>query len=167
MANYNNGHFITQAVNSVFAQTYDDWELVIVDDCSTDDSVSIIDTLVATDDRIRMFKNDKNRGVGYTKHRAVEESRGTIVAILDPDDVITEDALAMMLKAFSENPSAVLCWSEYWQCNEYLEILTQSCSEFAGDDRMVGGIEVQPAFVLPGGPRTGEFPFPLQVQRFR
>jgi len=143
MANYNNGHFITTAVQSVLAQTHRAWELIIVDDSSTDNSINIIESLAAKDRRIRLMQNHQNRGVGYTKHRAVEESRGAIVAILDPDDALTENALAVMWKAHSENPSASLCWSEHSVCDERLTEIEKSSSKFRGDSQM-GCLSSQP-----------------------
>jgi glycosyltransferase involved in cell wall biosynthesis len=133
MANYNNGHFIKSAVNSVLNQTCKAWELLIVDDGSEDNSVSVIRSMAAADSRIRYLQNDRNRGVGCTKRRLVENCRGDMVAVLDPDDTITEDALAVMWAAHTHKPEASLCWSEHWICDEFLNVITKSSSNFGGD----------------------------------
>lgn len=136
MANHNNGHLIVTAINSVLAQTLHSWELIIVDDCSTDNSVAVIEELIPNEERIKFLKNDKNRGVGYTKHRAVAECHGDLVGILDPDDALHENALAIMSLAHAENPTAALCWSDYWLCDAELKPIEKSTSIFHGDNNM-------------------------------
>jgi glycosyltransferase involved in cell wall biosynthesis len=136
MANYNNGQFITAAVNSVMAQTHSDWELIIVDDCSTDESVAVIKSLAVHDRRIRILQNERNFGVGFTKRRAIENCRAEVVGILDPDDLIAENALKVMLASHNENPSAAICWSEYYLCDEVLNVIEESRALFKGDAKM-------------------------------
>lgn len=136
MANYNNGQFITTAVNSVIAQTRSNWELIIVDDCSTDESVAVIECLAAQDKRIHLLQNERNLGVGFTKRRAIENCQAPIVGILDPDDLIVENALEVMLASHNENPSAAICWSEYYLCDEVLNVIEESSSLFKGDTDM-------------------------------
>ena len=69
IANYNNGCYLTEAVDSVRGQSYDHWEIVIVDDASTDNSDEVFEEL-SKDSRIRVFHNDRNHGAGYTKLKA-------------------------------------------------------------------------------------------------
>jgi glycosyltransferase involved in cell wall biosynthesis len=123
VANYNNGDFILDAIQSVLNQTFQDWELVIVDDGSADDSVSIVSELARLDSRIRLMVNEVNRGCGYTKRRCADEAMGEILAYLDPDDVITPDALAKHYELHRLKPSCSIIYSNHYLCNERLEIV--------------------------------------------
>lgn len=85
MSSYNTGSFIKEAIESVLAQTYNKWELLIVDDCSTDDTDHIV--LSIKDDRIHYIKNERNRGAAFSRNRALREARGKWIAFLDSDDL--------------------------------------------------------------------------------
>lgn len=121
IANYNNGKYLTDAINSVIAQSYPNWEIIIVDDCSTDNSIDIYKTL-ENDTRIKIFYNDKNQGCGYTKRRCVEKANGEICGFLDPDDVLTSNALSVMVEAHTIHMHASLIHSKLYYCNDKLEI---------------------------------------------
>ncbi|WP_166332558.1 glycosyltransferase [Sphingobacterium chungjuense] len=119
MANYNNGHYIREAIDSVLNQTYTNWELIIVDDCSTDDSLKILQPLLV-DERIKVFVNEENRGCGYTKMRCAEESSGTYCGFLDPDDALVPHALSTMLEAFAKYPDSAMINSKDVFCDDQL-----------------------------------------------
>ena len=70
MPNYNCEKFVAETLDSVLAQTYNNWELLIVDDCSTDNSVKIIRDYCEKDERIKLFINDKNSGAAASRNRA-------------------------------------------------------------------------------------------------
>lgn len=121
IANHNDGKYLTKAIDSVRRQTYSNWEIVIVDDYSTDDS-SILYRQYASDNRIRIFYNDQNRGCGYTKRRCVSCSSGTICGFLDADDALSRDALEIMVRKHVDNPESSLIYSTYYKCNENLDV---------------------------------------------
>ena len=121
IANYNNGRFLQEAIDSVLAQTYTNWEIVIVDDQSTDDSFNIYDKY-KSDSRFHVYYNETNQGCGYTKRRCVELSQGEICGFLDPDDVLSFNALEVVEKQFRENPLAVLVFSRFYSCDEKLRV---------------------------------------------
>ena len=110
IANYNNGEYLQEAIDSVLAQTYTDWEVILVDDKSTDDSQTIYDKY-ASDARFHIYYNDKNRGCGYTKRRCAELANGELCGFLDPDDALLPDALEIMVKAHEEHPECSLIYS--------------------------------------------------------
>lgn len=85
MPSFNTGKFIAQTIQSVLEQTYEHWELIIVDDCSTDET----DYVVAQyhDNRICYLKNDNNYGAAVSRNRALKEARGKWIAFLDSDDL--------------------------------------------------------------------------------
>ena len=123
MANYNNARFIEAAIESVRTQTYQNWELVIVDDASTDQSWDIISRYSKADDRIKIYRNEFNLKVGATKARCVQMATGEICGILDPDDQINPDAIQTMVLAYQTHPGCSLVSSDLYFCDEDLNIL--------------------------------------------
>ena len=102
MPSYNTGKFIASSVESVLAQTYENWELIIVDDCSTDDTETVLKPYM-TDKRIRFFKNELNSGGAVTRNRALREAKGKWIAFLDSDDLWTKDKLEKQVRFMEEN----------------------------------------------------------------
>ena len=85
MPSYNTASYIKESIQSVLNQTYTNWELIIVDDCSTDETDEVINTI--TDSRIKYFKNKENSGAAMSRNKALREARGQWVAFLDSDDL--------------------------------------------------------------------------------
>ena len=85
MAAYNAAQFIEKSIQSILNQTFNDFELLIVDDGSTDNTLEIIRSF--TDDRITIIENKINRGLIYTRNLAIQYARGTYLAIQDSDDI--------------------------------------------------------------------------------
>lgn len=119
IANYNNGSFFKDCYNSVIAQTYTNWEAIIVEDGSTDDSVQVIINIIGNDSRFRFVENDKNYGCGYTKRKCAELAKGELCGFLDPDDILAPDALEKMIRAHQHNDHA-LVYSNCYMCDENL-----------------------------------------------
>lgn len=128
IANYNNGHFLMEAVDSVKAQTYPNWEIILVDDGSTDDSLELYKQL-EQDSRIHVFLNGENKGCGYTKRRCAELANGELCGFLDPDDVLEPDALQVMVKEHLANEDASLVYSRFFDCDNQLKIIAISESQ--------------------------------------
>lgn len=110
IANYNNGPYLQEAIDSVLAQTYANWEVILVDDKSTDESAAIYGKY-ASDDRFKIYYNEENRGCGYTKRRCAELATGELCGFLDPDDALLPEALETMVKAHAEHPECSLIYS--------------------------------------------------------
>lgn len=118
IANYNNGKYLQEAVDSVLAQTYTNWEIIIVDDKSTDNSAEVYNQY-KDDSRFHIYFNDKNEGCGYTKRRCAELAQGDICGFLDPDDTLTEDALEKHIKVHSSQPKVSVIYSRcYYRDNK-------------------------------------------------
>lgn len=115
IANYNNGHFFKDCYQSVLEQTYPNWEVIIVDDTSTDDSLDVIRKLIENDSRFKLFLNDENRGCGYTKRRCAAIATGEICGFLDPDDTLESNALEEMVSAHLINPEVSIITSKYYK----------------------------------------------------
>lgn len=93
MAAYNAEKTIEQAVTSVLNQTYPNFELLVVNDCSKDRTVELVKSIVAKDGRVRLISNVKNCGVSYTRKHGLEEAKGSWIAILDSDDAWAPEKL--------------------------------------------------------------------------
>ena len=121
IANYNNGCYLQEAIDSVLAQNYANWEIIIVDDKSTDHSFEIYDKY-KNDARFHIYFNEENKKVGYTKKRCVEKANGWICGFLDPDDVLVgEKALDLMVKMHQNNLGASMVYSNMYQTDENLD----------------------------------------------
>lgn len=93
MAAYNAEKTIEVAIQSVIRQTYENWELIVVNDCSKDSTLEIVSTLAKSDRRIRIINNPVNCGASQTRHNGLMKAKGEWVAILDSDDMWTSDKL--------------------------------------------------------------------------
>ena len=100
---YNSEKYITETIESIQAQTYTNWELLITDDCSTDQSIDIIKSHQKNDNRIRLFLLDKNQGAGVARNNSIKEANGRYIAFCDSDDLWKQDKLAKQIKFMKEN----------------------------------------------------------------
>ena len=115
MPSWNTARFIRESIASVRNQTYTNWELLIVDDCSTDSTDEIVASY--SDERIRYFKNEKNSGAALTRNRAMREARGEWIAFLDSDDLWAPHKLERQLQFMKEN-NYVFSYHEYVKIDE-------------------------------------------------
>ena len=102
MPSYNTARFIGESIKSVVAQTYIFWELIIVDDCSTDNTDEIIGEYLG-DNRIKYFKNKNNSGAAVSRNRALREAKGRWIAFLDSDDLWQPEKLEKQVRFMEEN----------------------------------------------------------------
>ena len=100
---FNSEKFIIETIQSIQNQTYKKWEMIIVDDCSTDQTVSIIEQFVKNDHRIRLFQLDKNSGAGIARERALSKAKGDYIAFLDADDLWKPIKLEKQLQFLKEH----------------------------------------------------------------
>lgn len=114
MPSYNTGRFIKETIESVLAQSYSAWELIIVDDCSTDDTDEVVAAFLR-DTRIRYIKNDTNSGAAVSRNRALREARGKWIAFLDSDDLWKPEKLEKQILFMREN-----CY--HFSYTNYIEI---------------------------------------------
>ena len=116
MPTYNCGRFIAESIRSVLAQTFTNWELIIVDDCSTDNTDEVVAPFLA-DKRVKYLHNDKNSGAALARNKAMREARGEWIAFLDSDDLWTPDKLEKQLNFMKEH-RYVLSYTEYEKIDE-------------------------------------------------
>ena len=115
MPSWNTGRFIAESIQSVINQTYQKWELLIVDDCSTDNTDEIVASF--QDERIRYFHNDHNSGAALTRNYALREAQGEWIAFLDSDDLWLPEKLEKQLNFMNRN-GYVFSYHEYVKIDE-------------------------------------------------
>ena len=113
---YESGDYIAKTIESVRAQTYSDWELVITDDCSTDDGPSIVESFAAQDSRIRLLRLECNGGPGVARNNSIKNSEGQYIAFLDSDDTWMPDKLEKQLALMKKTGCGVV-YSSYLTCD--------------------------------------------------
>ena len=120
MPAYNVQKFISEAIESVLNQTYKHWELLIVDDCSTDDTKKIIETFVNQDERIKPVYLGKNGGKpSIAKNYALKKVVGKYIAFLDSDDIWMSNKLELQVNIMEENSKFGLCYTGGYWIDEY------------------------------------------------
>lgn len=114
---YNCGRFIARTIDSVLAQTYINWEMVIVDDCSQDDTKEVVKGYMEKDSRIRYECLESNSGAAVARTRAMELAEGQYMAFLDSDDIWKPEKLEKQLRFMEDNNINFSC-TEYEQIDE-------------------------------------------------
>jgi len=109
---HNSELFLEKCLQSVLSQTYSNWEHILIDDCSTDNSFSIIMKYVQNDSRVNYVKLNKNSGAGIARNKAIELAKGRFIAFLDSDDLWHPTKLKKQL-AFMENNNCFFSFTSY------------------------------------------------------
>ena len=107
MAAYNAEKYIKQAISSILNQSFEDFELLIVNDGSTDQTVAAVQSF--DDPRIRLIHNESNQGLVFTRNRALEEATGEFIAVLDSDDIAVPERLQVQYDFMQRHPEVALC----------------------------------------------------------
>ena len=115
MPSWNTGRFIAESIQSVLEQTYANWELLIVDDCSSDNTETIVKSF--KDSRVKYFRNTKNSGAALTRNRALREAKGEWVAFLDSDDLWYPKKLELQIDFMKKN-GYKLSYTQYEKIDE-------------------------------------------------
>ena len=126
MPAYNAGRYIAAAITSVLAQTGVRFELVVVDDASTDDTATIVESF--RNPGIILLRNERRCGIGYCHNRVLESSRAPIIVHVDADDVILPGALANVVTVLESKPAAGQAFSNHFELDENCQITPE---EFA------------------------------------
>ena len=121
---YNNSEFIKQTIESVQKQTYKNWEMIIVDDCSTDRTPELIKKISKKDDRIKYIKLENNSGAAIARNKALSESRGRFIAYLDADDLWKKNKIQNQIDFMLAHDYAFVC-SNYEKIDINNKILKQ------------------------------------------
>ena len=114
---YNADKYIAQCIASVQKQTYYNWEMLIVDDCSTDHSVEIIETFQKNDERIKLIRLDLNSGAAISRNKAIYQAKGNYMAFLDADDMWLPSKLELQI-LFMQKNKYVFTYTSYEEIDE-------------------------------------------------
>lgn len=109
---YNAGKNIADTIESVINQSYDNWELIIIDDCSTDNTLEVANNYAKNDSRIVILKQSKNQGVAVARNRGIEYASGKYIAFLDSDDLWHKEKLKKQVQFMHDN-GYVLTYTDY------------------------------------------------------
>lgn len=139
---YNCANYIEDTIKSIQNQTYSNWELLITDDCSTDNSYNIISDIAKTDSRIKIYKLEKNSGAGEARNNSIREAKGRYIAFCDSDDKWYPEKLEKQLNYMNIKECA-LCHTSYMTCDDSGKITgivvcrkRETLSSMCKDDKM-------------------------------
>lgn len=110
---YNRAHSILKSVESILRQTYPYWELLVIDDGSTDNTKEIIADIAASDTRVRYFGQLQNRGVSAARNEGIRQAQYEYIAFQDSDDIWKEDKLQKQMRIFEDNPEVGMVYCSY------------------------------------------------------
>lgn len=155
MPNHNKGQFIGKAIESVLNQTFRNFEVVVVDDASTDDSIKTIEYYAQRDDRLRPIILGKSVGASAARNIGIRNSKSRIVCLLDSDDVYSPTKLEKQYAALMEDRSPAIVYSEWWRIDEKGRVLPpgkrehpQKSGQIFGDVLALG-FGVNTTFMIP------------------
>lgn len=114
---YNSSKFIAQTIESILSQTYTNWELLITDDCSVDNTREIVESYQRKDTRINFFQLKENSGPGVARNHSIEMAKGRFIAFCDSDDRWYPEKLEKQL-AFMQEKNCALSYTSYMVCDE-------------------------------------------------
>ena len=126
IAEYNNGKYFSDLYNSLIAQDIEDFEVVIVDDCSTDNTISLMEQMISKDDRFKLFRHSVNQGTGAAFNTALKHASGEIIIMLGAEDALCPQALTIITDAHKQNAHASLINFSLYHCDENLKITGKS-----------------------------------------
>lgn len=118
IAHYNNWEYFQECYKSIISQTYQNFEIVIVDDFSTDDSFEKLSDLAQKDSKIKLFQNTENKKVGFTKKRCVEVATGDVCGFLDPDDYLSPNAISEVVSTYKTYDKCIATYSKIKLVNQ-------------------------------------------------
>ncbi|MGN0060798.1 MAG: glycosyltransferase family 2 protein [Alloprevotella sp.] len=117
MPSFNSATYIAESIESILRQTYTDWELLVVDDCSTDETIAIVSQYAAQDKRIRLFRLEKNMGSGHSRNHGMTNAEGRYLAFCDSDDLWLPHKLERQM-AFMRERECGIVYGSYLVCND-------------------------------------------------
>ncbi|MGE4346964.1 MAG: glycosyltransferase family 2 protein [Flavobacteriaceae bacterium] len=119
---FNSEKYIQQTIQSVQNQTYQNWEMIIVDDCSSDNTIQIVEEIVKQESRIILIKSDKNVGPAVSRNKGIERAKGRYMTFLDADDIWLEDFIHNSIRTINETGISFV-FSSYKRSDEQLSFV--------------------------------------------
>ena len=144
---YNVERFIAETIDSVLVQSYSNWELIIIDDGSNDNTATIIQKYCETDSRINYFYQP-NSGVSIARNNGLSKAKGKYIALLDADDVWEKDNLTLKIAFLEENPDTKWVYSDMYDADENMNIIKTGAT--GTDNNILESILLWKREVVPG-----------------
>ena len=119
---YNSAKFIAETIQSVQNQTYENWEMIIVDDGSSDETLAIVQAFIDEDKRIQCYKLEQNSGPAVARNFAIEKAKGAFMTFIDADDIWFPNFIKNSIKTI-EKTGVSFVFSSYKRSNENLEFV--------------------------------------------
>ena len=132
-ASYNCCRYLPDCIKSVQAQQFDDYEHLILNDCSTDKSKKILNKLASKDRHIRIIHADKRSKCGSSYFRLSHEAKGDIIGVLDADDALAPKSMRTLLDYYDKYPDIDFIWTQFWLCDANLHKIKRGFSSHPGD----------------------------------
>lgn len=110
---YNRAHSIRRSIESILRQTYPHWELLVIDDGSTDHTEEIVAEIAASDSRVRYYRQPQNRGVAAARNEGIRQAQYEYIAFQDSDDVWEEDKLEKQMRVFDDRPQVGMVYCAF------------------------------------------------------
>ena len=149
MATYNCEDTLRKSIDSILAQTFKDWEFIICDDGSTDNTYQVLSLYADKDSRIRIIKNDSSKGLAYSLNRCIKESKGDIIARQDADDASDTARFEIQYEFVKRNPEYTIvgtCWYNCTQDGQKTPVDVPS--EPTALDQVKGGLYMHPSWMM-------------------
>jgi len=140
---YNCGPWIKKAIQSVISQSHNDWEMLILNDRSTDNSKKIIKSFVKREPRISIVPTSERLYCGGAYNKLAQHARGEICGVLDADDALHKNAMRKVVEAY-ESTGADFLWTQFWLCDQRLRKLRRGFSQIPKKGKSL--LEVRHAF---------------------
>jgi glycosyltransferase involved in cell wall biosynthesis len=128
---YNSGDFISETIDSILSQTYQNWELIIVDDCSIDNGVKIVKKYQENNDNIKLVQLSKNSGAAVARNKGIKKAKGKYIAFLDSDDLWHPEKLEKQI-SFMEKNDYAFTYTNYQKISEsggFTDVIVESPSK--------------------------------------
>lgn len=140
IASFNCEKYIEDAIKSVISQTYENWELLVLDDASCDNSIEKITPFLG-DNRISLIRHKKNQGAGKTFRDALNYVSNEIIGVLDCDDALHYKALEIIAKEYKKNPECGMIYSSHWICDSNLNVIKKTSLNDSADPKKTNLLE--------------------------
>ncbi len=140
---YNRAHCLPLALASVLAQTYQDFEVIIVDDHSSDNTTQICHRFQEFDDRIQYIRNDKNYGPAKSRNNGIDKAKGEFITFLDSDDLYYIDKIQLQVELLKKHPSTGFCYGYFACAHDVFDIKSYDYNRWTAPPNLY------PTFLLP------------------
>lgn len=159
---YNSSKYLPETIKSVLNQTFTDWEMIIVDDCSKDNTYSVCCDFAKKDNRIKVFRHEQNSGVASARNTALMYAKGEYIAFLDSDDLWKEEKLEKQLSFMKDNDYA-FSYTAYQTFNSFSgelnKVINVPCIMTYND--IFKNTSIACLTVMVNRSKTGEFKMPI------